>query len=83
MDYVLTQHARIALAERRISEAWLERALEVPEHTVPDPDDPELEHRIRRIEEHGNRALRVVVTRGTDPRRIITAFFDRRLRDAL
>lgn len=83
MNYVLTQHAQAALSERGILVAWLEHALQAPDRTESDPTDPALEHRIRRIEAHGNRALRVVVTRGTAPLRVITAFFDRRLRDTL
>lgn len=80
MNYVLTRHAQIALSERRIPVAWLERVLHAPDRVEADPADPALDHRIGRIAEHGNRALRVVVTRDTDPLRIVTAFFDRRLR---
>lgn len=83
MTYELTQHAQTVVAERKIPVAWLERVLRDPERLEPDPIDPALEHRIGRIEERGNRVLRVVVTRETSPLRVVTAFFDRRLRDAL
>jgi hypothetical protein len=49
MDYVLTQHARDALGKRRIALSWMERALNVPEATEPDPMDPDLQHRLARI----------------------------------
>jgi hypothetical protein len=44
MNYVLTQHARDALLERKISIAWLERVLQFPMRTDPDENDAELEH---------------------------------------
>ena len=38
-------------------------------------------HFLRRIEEHGNRWLRVVINIQVQPNRSVTAFFDRRLKD--
>lgn len=78
MDYVLTEHAQDALEKRRIPLAWMERAFNAPEVTEADPVDPDLEHRLARIPEWGNRVLRVVVNRKVTPPRIVTAFFDRR-----
>jgi uncharacterized protein DUF4258 len=78
MAYELTEHARDALEKRRIELAWVEHALDAPEATEADPVDPDLEHRLARIPEWGNRVLRVIVNRTTTPLRIVTAFFDRR-----
>lgn len=78
MDYILTEHARDALARRQIPLEWLERVLNAPEATEADPIDPELEHRLARIPEFGGRVLRVIVNFETTPLRVVTAFFDRR-----
>ena len=78
MDYVLTEHARDALEKRGIALSWVERAFDTPEATEPDLVDPDLEHRLVRIAEWGNRVLCVIVNGKTTPPRIVTAFFDRR-----
>lgn len=78
MDYVLTEHARDVLEKRRIPLAWVERALTAPEVTEVDPVDSDLEHRLARIPELGNRILRVIVDEKARPPRIVTVFFDRR-----
>ena len=78
MNYLLTEHARDALEKRRIVLAWVERALDAPEATEADPMDPDLEHRLARIPDWGNRVLRVIVNGKKSPPHIVTAFFDRR-----
>ena len=78
MDYVLTEHARDALKKRQIQIAWLEQALAKPEVTEADPVDPDLEHRLARIAEFGNRVLRVIVNSKKTPPHVVTVFFDRR-----
>jgi uncharacterized DUF497 family protein len=78
MEYVLTEHARDALEKRQIALAWMERALNTPEATEADPMDSELEHRIARIAEFGNRVLRVIVNGKRTPPHVVTVFFDRR-----
>jgi hypothetical protein len=78
MDYRLTQHARDALEKRRIAVAWVERVLDRPEGTEPDPVGAALEHRLAAIPEFGNRVLRVIVNTAAAPPRVITAYFDRR-----
>ena len=79
MEYVLTEHARDALEKRQIPFAWVERVLSAPEATEADAIDPDLEHRLARIREKGDRVLRVIVNRNSRPMRIVTAFFDRRI----
>jgi hypothetical protein len=78
MAYELTEHARDALEKRKIEMTWVDRILDSPEAIEADPVDPELEHRLARIPEWGNRVLRVIVNRTATPPRIVTAFFDRR-----
>jgi len=78
VDYILTEHAQQALARRQIPLEWLERVLNAPEATEADPLGPDLEHRLGRISELGDRVLRVIVNRKKTPLRVVTAFFDRR-----
>jgi len=80
MEYELTQHAAKMMAERELAVEWLERALNAPEGTAPDPMDPALEHRFVRIPEFGGRMLRVIVNKETMPFRVVTAYFDRSMR---
>lgn len=84
MDYELTQHARESLRIRpNIQIAWIERVLSSPELIVPDRVDPDLEHRLGRIEEYGGRVLRVIIRTNTMPLRLITFYFDRTMRNRL
>lgn len=54
--------------------------LQQPERVEPDTVDAELEHRLGRIPEYGGRVLRVIVKKTTDPLRIVTCYFDRKMR---
>ena len=83
MDYELSQHARDVLEEREIPMAWLERVFNSPQRIEPDADDADLEHRLGRISEHGNRVLRVVVNKTVRPACIVTLYFDRAMRNKL
>jgi hypothetical protein len=84
MDYQLTEHARESLRKRpSIQIEWVERVLLQPEQVEPDRTDPELEHRIGRIQESEGRALRVIVKKASKPIRVITCYFDRKMRRQL
>ncbi len=84
MDYQLTEHARESLRKRpSIRVEWVERVLLQPERVEPDRTDPELEHRIGRIQESEGRALRVIVKKASNPIRVITCYFDRKMRRQL
>jgi hypothetical protein len=84
MDYQLTEHARESLRKRpSIRIEWVERVLLQPERVEPDRTDPELEHRMRRIPESGERVLRVIVKKTSKPMRVITCYFDRKMRRQL
>jgi hypothetical protein len=82
VDYELTAHARLSLLTRDIATEWLEQVLEAPERTEPDPVDADLEHRMERIKAHEGRWLRVIVKKQSSPVRVITMYFDRKLRRA-
>ena len=83
MSYVLTEHARDAMLKRGIQIEWLERTLATPQQRAPDHADPQLEHRLAAIPEFGDRVLRVIVNTRAVPERVITMFFDHRMRGKL
>lgn len=74
----LTRHARNMLEERGIPEDWLWRALENPDGRESGEDGNI--HYTKAIHERAGRVLRVVVNADMEPNRIVTVFFDRRLR---
>jgi len=77
-EYEFSSHARDMLAERAIRE---ERVYEtIAEHEIRRRAEDGTIRFARRIEELGGRYLRVVVNPAVKPRRIVTMFFDRRLR---
>ncbi len=77
-DFEFSAHARDILEERAILEDWVWSTIELPE-TVENREDGTT-HYIKSIEEFGGRLMRVVVNSQTQPKRIVTVFFDRRLR---
>jgi len=83
MKYNLSQHAQDVLKEREILDSWVEHVLLAPERCEPDRSDKSVEHRLGRVIEHGNRVLRVVVNKETEPVTVVTSYFDRKMRDAL
>jgi hypothetical protein len=74
----LSEHAHDMLRERNIPEEWMWRAVEAPDRTEIGMDHNT--QYIKSIPEHGRRLLRVVVNHQLTPQRIVTLFFDRRLR---
>jgi uncharacterized DUF497 family protein len=83
LNYELTQHARDILEERQIGLEWLDKALANPELIERDATDPELESRFARIAEFGGRVLRVVVNTRVVPERVVSVYFDRRMKGKL
>lgn len=83
MNAILTQHAQEMLAKRGIEVAWLERAVVAPAMVLPDPVDPTLEQRFVKIPEHGDRVLKVVVNKIASPERVVSVYFDRRMKGVL
>ena len=78
VKFELSNHARRAVAEREISNEWIERTLQAPELIVPDPNDATIERYFSRIPEFGGRVLRVAVNKAVEPNRVVSVFFDRK-----
>lgn len=78
IEYEFSQHAYDMLRERNIREAWVKLAIEDPEKK--EPKDDGTVHYIRAIQQYEGRYLRVVVNPDVRPQRIVTVFFDRRIR---
>ncbi len=72
-----TMHAETALRERDIKQEWVLRVLEAPKRREPDPLIPQRSRAFGRIEEFGDRWLRVVYETEEDTVTVVTAFFDR------
>lgn len=83
MKFELTKHAKQALAEREIPLEWAERTFSQPELCLPDPDDKAVERRYRKIPEFGGRVLRVAVNIAVEPNRVVSVFFDRKMKGKL
>jgi hypothetical protein len=83
MVYILTQHAKDVLLRRDIPIAWVEHTLDRPSKIEADKVDVALEHRMAAIPEHGDRVLRVVVNKTTNPVKVVTFYFDRNMRGKL
>ena len=81
--FELTKHAQEAITEREILVEWIERTLDAPELTLPDPNDATVEPRFRRIPEFGNRVLRVAINTAVEPKRVVSVFFDRKMKGRL
>ncbi len=83
MKFELTQHAQKVLTERDIPIEWMERTLCSPELVRPDPNDPTVERRFRKIPEFGGRVLRVAVNTTVEPNRVLSVYFDRQMKGKL
>ena len=83
MKFELTKHAQKVLDERGIPVEWMERTLSAPELVLSDPDDATVERRFRRIPEFGGRVLRVAVNTTVEPNRVLSVFFDRKMKGKL
>lgn len=77
-EYTFSKHASDMLEERNISEDWIWRVINESQNTFTS-EDGNL-HFTKAISENENRVLHVVVNPTVSPKRIITLFFDRRLR---
>ena len=83
MQLEFSRHAVYVMAERGIPAAWVEATIVAPALRSPDPSDPEVERFFRRVPEHGDRVLRVAVNTRVEPWRVVSVFFDRRMRGEL
>jgi hypothetical protein len=82
MELHFTEHALGRMAKRQLRREWVERAVDSPARIEPDEYDPALEHRIAAVPELANRVLRVIVSK-TEPRLVITAHLDRKMKGKL
>ena len=78
MAYKLSKHTLDVLKERNIPEEWVWRTISNPERENIGTDDNI--HYFKRILEHGRRTLHVVVNPNNSPQKVVTVFFDRRVR---
>ena len=81
--FELTIHATVVVTARAIKHEWIARILDSPTRTEPDNTDPALLHALGRIEEHGNRVLRVIYNPTTKPPKVVTVYFDRVMKGKL
>jgi Domain of unknown function (DUF4258) len=72
-----TDHAEVRIARRGLQRDWIETAAMEPDWREPEPGDPEVERRFRRIDEAGGRILRVACAETETEIRVIIAMFDR------
>lgn len=77
---MLSEHAARRVRERGIEIRWIRTALTDPDRNVPDVLDPTARHALKRIPEMEDRVLRVIYNAETQPLRVISAYFDRRLK---
>ncbi|MCX6150356.1 MAG: DUF4258 domain-containing protein [Ignavibacteriales bacterium] len=80
MQYKLSLHAQKVEEERKIPLEWIENALNYPDFIEADIKDVNIEHRFYKIVKYDNRILRVICKKNTEPKEIITAFLDRRMK---
>ena len=83
MQFELTKHAEYVIERWRISLRAIRRVLQNPLAIEQDRVDLDLEHRLGRASEYGNRVLRVVIDAKVEPIRVVAVFWDRRARKAL
>lgn len=77
MELDFTEHCLERLKERNIKREWLIQALMYPFKTEPDAKDPTLTVVYKPIPENGDRVLKVVYNKNTNPWTIITVHFHR------
>lgn len=77
-DFKYSKHTVDMIHEREIQENWISDTIAIPDFT--EFVSYEELHYIQQIKEFGNRHLRVVVNPYSQPKRIITVFFDRRIK---
>ncbi|MBI5839510.1 MAG: DUF4258 domain-containing protein [Chloroflexi bacterium] len=77
-EYIFSKHAAEMMEERSISEDWVWHVLNDSENKFTG-EDGNL-HFSKAIVEKEDRVLHVVVNPAFSPKRIVTLFFDRRLR---
>ena len=70
-------HALDILAERGVTQEWVERTITAPDRTDPDPEHPDRIRAYRAMPERDGRVLRVIYVPTTGGARVVAALFDR------
>lgn len=83
MNYELMKHAHDVLDEREIKVEWMERVLANPVLIQRSVTQPQLENRFANIAEFDDRVLRGVVNTEVAPERVVSIYFDRRMKGKL
>ena len=79
--FTISRHALKRMRQRGITTAQIRRVLSNPDFVEVDAEDVMALHAVKRLYIRGGSIfLRVVYNRRAEPPRVITAFFDRRLR---
>lgn len=73
-------HALFVMAERDIRLEWVELIINEPALRIVDLNDSEIERFYGAIPERQHRVLRVAVNTQVAPWRVVSVFFDRRMR---
>ncbi|NMF82029.1 DUF4258 domain-containing protein [Nodosilinea sp. P-1105] len=81
--YDLSDHAQRRLAGRQIDLQWVAFTLNEPALVEPHPEDATCRCAYRAIPDAEGRVLKVVYNATTEPWRIVTVHFDRRMRGRL
>ena len=79
-DFKLTEHARYQVEKRKIKESWVLQTILQPDRVELLADVHGNTHYLKRIQEFGDRWLRVVINPNAEPNRVVTIFFDRRVK---
>lgn len=77
-DIEYSRHAQDAIQERKIHEEWILNTIDFPDYVEVGIDGNE--HYIKAITDFKGRFLRVVINPYVFPKRIVTVFFDRRIK---
>ncbi|WP_434684762.1 DUF4258 domain-containing protein [Pseudanabaena minima] len=83
MDFELTEHAKLRISDRQISLNWIEMTLRAPQKVELDSKDPDLRHALLTITDYDNRVLRVIYNVKVTPNKVVSVYFDRKMRGKL
>lgn len=74
MSFQLTQHARLEMERRRISEQIVRQVLDNPEQVVPEREGLAAYQSRVATEDRGDMLVRVIVEERANPRRVVTVY---------
>lgn len=83
LTFDLSDHALIRIRQRNLERQWIVATLENPDLEDPHPKDTDCRIAYKAIAEADGRVLKVVYNISTDPIRVVTVHFDRRMRGKL